>query len=243
MTSTELPGYARGRLQIWDFGGQDIYHGTHALFLRSPAVLMPVWAADRERFDTYELGGLTFRNHPLAYWVDTARHQADPDSPVLIVQNKCDRPEQEVLPFLVADEALKALRYRKQLHVSARERRGEAALKEALRDAIAWLRDPARLGLLQIGAGRLRVQRRLEALRDADMALPRDQRRHRLLERSEFEAICAEEGGVTLPAFLLAYLDANGTVFHRPGLFKDRIVLDQGWALEAIYAVFDRKLV
>jgi len=36
------------------------------------------------------------------------------------------------------------------------------------------------------------------------------------------------------------YLDANGTVFHRPGLFHGRVVLDQGWALEAIYAVFDR---
>ena len=95
----------------------------------------------------------------------------------------------------------------------------------------------------QIGAGRLRVQRRLEALRDADMALPREQRRHRLLERQEYEAICAEEGGVSDTALLLAYLKANGTVFYRPGLFGDRIVLDQGWALEAIYAVFDREQV
>ena len=100
---------------------------------------------------------------------------------------------------------------------------------------------PERLGLPEIGAGRLRVQRRLEALRDADMALPPEQRRHRLLERREYEAICAEEGGVSDPALLLAYLDANGTVFYRPGLFGDRIVLDQSWALEAIYAVFDRK--
>jgi internalin A len=61
------------------------------------------------------------------------------------------------------------------------------------------------------------------------------------MERSQFEEICAEEGGVSSPTHLLTYLDANGTVFHRPGLFGDRIVLDQGWALEAIYAVFDRQ--
>jgi internalin A len=29
---------SRERLQIWDFGGQDIYHGTHALFMRTRAV-------------------------------------------------------------------------------------------------------------------------------------------------------------------------------------------------------------
>ena len=85
-----LPGDAATRLQIWDFGGQDIYHGTHALFLRSPAVLVPVWAEDQELRETYEHGGLAFRNHPLAYWVDLVRHLADPASPVLIVQSKCD---------------------------------------------------------------------------------------------------------------------------------------------------------
>jgi internalin A len=30
-------------LKIWDFGGQDIYHGTHALFLNSRAVFPLVW--------------------------------------------------------------------------------------------------------------------------------------------------------------------------------------------------------
>jgi internalin A len=29
-------------------------------------------------------------------------------------------------------------------------------------------------------------------------------------------------------------------VFYREGLFGDRIILDQGWALDAVYAVFDR---
>jgi internalin A len=132
------------------------------------------------------------------------------------------------------------LPYCKPLHVSAKEKRGHAALEEALQDAMGWLRDPERTGEARIGAGRLRVQRRLEALHDADMALPREERRHRLMGMEEFQQICKEEGGVSSPAHLLTYLDANGTVFHRSGMFGNRIVLDQGWALEAIYAVFDR---
>ena len=39
---------------------------------------------------------------------------------------------------------------------------------------------------------------------------------------------------------LLDFLHHNGVLFYRPGLC-DRIVLDQNWALEAIYAIFDRK--
>ncbi len=43
-----------------------------------------------------------------------------------------------------------------------------------------------------------------------------------------------------MPAALLSYLHRSGEVFYREGLFKDEIVLDQEWALRAIYAVLDR---
>ena len=36
------------RLQAWDFGGQEIYHGTHALFLKTRAVFLIVWATETE---------------------------------------------------------------------------------------------------------------------------------------------------------------------------------------------------
>jgi internalin A len=39
---------------------------------------------------------------------------------------------------------------------------------------------------------------------------------------------------------LLDYLHNIGTVFYRKGLFDDQIILDQSWALDAVYAVFDR---
>jgi len=237
-----LPGEPEVRLQVWDFGGQDIYHGTHALFLTGPAVLMVVWAEDTEARESHECGGLTFRDHPLPYWIDVARHQGHPASPLLIAQSKCDRPEQERRRFPLPDVVVDALpAWCKMLHLSAREGRGGAALAEALRDAVTWLRDPQRLGVPRVGAVRARVRRRLESLRDADRALPPDRRRNRLLSMAEFETICADEGGVASPAHLLTWLDAEGAVLHRPGLFEDHIVLDQNWALEAIYAVFERR--
>jgi internalin A len=76
-----------------------------------------------------------------------------------------------------------------------------------------------------------------------DQALPSQQRRHRLLEHAEFDRLCGEEGGISDKDALLDFLHHSGVIFHRAGLFGDRIVLDQNWALEAIYALFDRKKV
>lgn len=229
---------ARLRLRIWDFGGQDIYHGTHALFIHAPAIVMAVWEVDRENRHEYEQDGLVFRNYPFAYWVDVAQLQGHPDSQILLVQSKCDDINQEKRVFPIADEKL--TRPMKELRVSARERRGQGALEDALCEAITKLHER---GLPKIGAAWLRVQRRIEALLSEDMALPAGQRRHQLIDRSTFESICAEEGGIASTEALLGYLDANGTVFYRPDLFHKRIVLDQSWAFDAIYSVFDRKQV
>ena len=233
-------GADAARLHIWDFGGQDIYQGTHALFVRSRAVFLLLWAKGTENADSYEHDGILFRNHPLSYWVDYVRHLGEADSPVLIVQTQCDRPEDEVRRPPVSQEALDALGYAKELHYSAKPpERGRAALDEALRDAIGWLRD--RQGTATIGAGRMRVQRRLEAMRDADAAIPPEQRENRTLSQDAFRRLCDEASGVSAPEHLLAYLNNAGIVFYRQGLFGDQVVLDQGWALDAIYAVFNRE--
>jgi internalin A len=67
----------------------------------------------------------------------------------------------------------------------------------------------------------------------------------RLVSYQGYLDLCAEvertgKGRVSDPALLLDYLHDSGTVFYRKGLFGDRIILDQAWALDAVYAVFDR---
>ena len=69
-------------LRIWDFGGQDIYHGTHVLFLKSRAIFMLVWTPESEALYFHEHGGFTFRNQPLGYWLDYVREFGGEDSPV-----------------------------------------------------------------------------------------------------------------------------------------------------------------
>ena len=79
----------------------------------------------------------------------------------------------------------------------------------------------------------------LEGLRDKDQRRPIGERRHRVLTTDEFATICRRHDVKSEPQHLLQYLHRIGVVFHRH-LLAERIVLDQVWALEAIYAVFER---
>jgi internalin A len=221
-----------------DFGGQDVYHGTHALFMRTRAAFVIVWTPESESSGEHVWEGMAFRNHPLPYWIDTVRHLGAPGSPVLIVQTRCDRLEDDVHRLPAPPELLVTLPHW-ELQYSALNDRKRASLDEALREAVERIR--AVEGGTAIGAGRLKVKQRLEQLRDADAKVPPEQRQYRTITQEHFRQLCEEARGIGAPEHLLSYLHNAGIVFYRQGLFDDRIILDQAWALEAIYAVFNRE--
>ena len=181
---------------------------------------------------------MVFRNYPLPYWLEYVRTLGRKDCPVVVVQTRCDRPQQEVRR-LPADDACLQFPSLKPCWYSAKTDRGRGALEDALRDAIEFQRK--RDGIATIGVGRLRVLRQLEAWRNEDQSRPTETREHRTLSQAEFRNLCEQAGGVSSPESLLAYLHNLGVVFYQPALFHDRIILDHSWALEAVYAVFDRR--
>jgi len=52
--------------------------------------------------------------------------------------------------------------------------------------------------------------------------------------------LCDQDGGIVSWEHALDYFHQTGVVFYRRDLFSDRIVLDQSWALDAVYSVFHR---
>ena len=66
------------QLNVWDFGGQDIYRATHQFFLTKRALYLVVWNALSGR----EQGGLD-------YWLNTIRMLA-PDAPIVLVETYSD---------------------------------------------------------------------------------------------------------------------------------------------------------
>jgi internalin A len=223
---------------LWDFGGQDIYHSAHTLFMRTAAVFVVLWTPEQEALVTSDHNDPLQRRHPLPYWLDYVRTLGRADSPVLVVQSQCDTPAKE-LPLLPVDKGLQeSFGCLRTLSFSAKTRRGAAILKEYLADANTYLRD--RDGISTIGRGRHLVWQQLEAWRQADQLLPIPQRQHRSLSQGQFKALCEQIGDISSPEALLRFLHNKGVVFHSAELFHDRIILDQSWALDAVYAVFDR---
>jgi internalin A len=218
----------------WDFGGQDIYHGTHALFLRNRAVFVILWTPKLENREEYEENGIPLRNQPLAYWLDYVRTLAGEDSPVIVVQSQCDR----LTDRRPAPATLDGFGFIESCPYSAKEDVGRETLEGQLRDAIRYLLE--RSGALEIGKGRAEVRRRLYEWRSEDQQREPEERRHRTLTLDEFRALCDEVGGIVSWEHALDYFHHTGVVFHKPDLFSNCIVLDQDWALEAVYTVFHR---
>ncbi|NJL77569.1 MAG: hypothetical protein HC892_23555, partial [Saprospiraceae bacterium] len=80
-------------LNIWDFGGQDIYHATHRLFMQSNAIYYVLWDEennpDHKKESEYQEGQETrkYDNHSLQYWLYYVQQQGK-DSPVIVIKTK-----------------------------------------------------------------------------------------------------------------------------------------------------------
>lgn len=72
------------RVNLWDFGGQEIYHATHQFFLTKRSVYILVTESRKE--DKHE---------DFYYWLNIIRILGD-KSPVVLVLNKCDQPTKEL---------------------------------------------------------------------------------------------------------------------------------------------------
>ena len=65
----DLHSGGKAVLNLWDFGGQDIYHGTHALFLKSRAIFVIVWTPESEVGHSQVPDGTRYKNESLSYWI------------------------------------------------------------------------------------------------------------------------------------------------------------------------------
>ena len=215
-------------LRFWDFGGQDVYLGTHALFLDDRAVYVIAWTPSHENTDEFEENGVPMRNRPLRYWLEYVRSLAGPNAPVIVVQTQCDR-ERDVssAPPIPADHGFERLRV---ADCSAKRGDGMARLMLELKSAARYQLE--RYGEVQLPANWVAV--------GDDLRRMRDEQGIRTLPRDAFERLCAEQHHTAVPGVVLEYLHRSGQVFWKQGVFGDQVVLDQAWALDGMYAVLHR---
>jgi small GTP-binding protein len=202
-------------LNVWDFGGQEIYHATHQFFLTRRSLYILVWDARQEE----EYGRID-------YWLKTIETFAE-DSPVLLVMNK-------------SDERVKHLNFKdiKQLYpqvavsgrVSAKKGAGIEALRKLIRQQ-AW--ELPLMGTFWPPSW-VAVRRLLE--KDRRYTLPYQE----YLKCCEKYDIKEREA-----ASLSRYLNDLGIILHfqNDALLRDTMILKPEWGTNAVYKVLDAKAV
>ncbi|MEM7305757.1 MAG: COR domain-containing protein [Planctomycetota bacterium] len=232
----ELPDVAADKLDgqplqvdVWDFGGQDIYHATHRLFLKTRALFLLIWDRETEdaRYSLDELGQ-RYENFQLPYWIDYIK--ALSGSPVLVVQNKVDGLADKASGYGVELKGVYPppngiLDF---LHVSAK-REGQ--------NGMPGLRSSIELAIEDIEAIGYDLPAQWVEVRDRLLAM-----NHRYVDYERYRKICADVGmGEGEDVSLALFLHQSGAAFYQPKEFGQRIILDQKWAIEAVYALLDRR--
>jgi internalin A len=212
--------------RVWDFGGQDVYLGTHRLFLDDRAVYLLVWSNPTENNDWVQDGSLRVQNRPLGYWLAYIRSLAGPNAPVIVLQTQCDREREVREAPIPTQHGFKRLR---TTAGSAQRADGLERLLPELRAAVRYQRE--RMSDVELPASWLRVRDQLRQLKTQG---------HKVQTLDAYRALCQQAPAVLAPDTLLNYLHTCGEVFWRQGVFDARLVLDQAWALEGVYALMHR---
>ena len=225
-----LPASADGpalQAKVWDFGGQDIYLGTHSLFLDDRAIFVLVWTPDTENDGTVIEQGVTMQHRRLDYWLDYVRSLVGDQAPVLVVQSQCDRESLLQEAPIVAGHGFGWLR---RTACSAATDDGMDRVWPELKAAAKLLRE--RHGKVALPCSWVAIGQTLQQRASST----------RVLSRKEFDTLCADQH-ISAPEAVLSYLHLSGQVFWRPGVFNGDVVLDQAWALDGVYSVLHRDSV
>lgn len=203
------------KLNVWDFGGQEIYHATHQFFLTNRSLYIFVWDARQEE----EYGRID-------YWLHTIESFAY-NSPIIIVVNKCDSRNS------VKQLDLKSIKEKfPQVIDSFRVSCKKNIEIEHLRNVIE--EETTRLPLM----GMVWLQSWL----DVRMELEGQARSKNIIPYKEYREICRKHNISWGEALSLSkYLHDLGIIinFQNDLYLKNIVILDPEWGTNAVYKVLD----
>ncbi len=221
------PVYADMQLHCWDFGGQDLYLGTHSLFLDHQAVYLLLWHPDAENTEIAPCEMLQIRNRPLSYWLAYLKSLVGDNANILLCQSQCDDPTQHRNAPVPNSQHFKALR---QIDISSKTTDGLEQFYPTFKKALQQQ--------LQSN-GDIWLPNSWLAVEQDIRQLIAEQPELKQLHYEDFVSLC-DQHQVTAPATLANYLHQSGVVFYRNGHFNNQLILDQQWALQGVYLLLER---
>ncbi|MDO1447410.1 leucine-rich repeat domain-containing protein [Rhodocytophaga aerolata] len=224
-------------LNIWDFGGQDIYHATHRLFMKTQALFVLVWDLDSEQstysIDTSSGQRVQYPNYPLSYWLNYVKTLGQ-NSPIIVVQTKIIKNE------AILEQLPQKSEYLKAMYPIVRFEHIDSAHPPSIGTGFIQLKNTLQhtaLNILKTTNTKLPLNWYQLRSKITELATSQQQ-----INLESFRKLCLENGlKDTSPDTVLSYLHNSGVVFYQSGLFGNQIILDQKWAIDAVYALFDRK--
>ncbi len=230
-------------LTIWDFGGQDIYHATHRLFMKTRAVFLLVWDIENEVKGFHELENsegekIPFKNEELNYWLSYTSYFGK-NSPILVVQNKIDKFDEikEIAPTydeIAQNELKKQFPITEFIQVSAENGEGFEILENYITEIFEDNEELKRELLLPLPAHWVAVRDRVRQ----EQQNPNGKKR---ISFQSFVEWCKEEDAENEADTLANFFHDTGVFYYQAKYFSGEIIINQSWAIEAVYKVLDKQ--
>lgn len=206
------------QVNVWDFGGQEIYHATHQFFLTKRSLYLLVWDA-RKDYDVVSFD----------YWLNVIKLLSN-SSPVIVVLNKIDeriknideRSLKEKYPNIICFEkvsawtgaGIKQLTHKIKVAISNLEHIGDSLPK-------AWVT----------------MKRFFEEVR----------KKYNFMALKDYVYLCMNKLNLDeeQAGFIGQYLHDLGFFLHfrDNAILKDIVFLKPEWATNAVYRILDTKEV
>jgi small GTP-binding protein len=208
------------QINVWDFGGQEIYHSTHQFFLTKRSIYMIVTESRKED-----------RHEDFYYWLNIIKLLGD-QSPIIMVLNKADQPNKEI-PFKEFQDSFpNLLKYYK------------VSLKDEFREEfLTFKKEIIKLAsnLPHIGTALPKVwvdiRVELEKLKLQGI---------NYISQKKYLEMCRmlyrdEEGAL----FLSEYFHDLGVVLHfqKDIDLKDTVFLNHEWVTKGVYKILDDRVI
>ncbi len=217
------PGHEgeRIRLNIWDFGGQEIMHATHQFFLTKRSLYLVVLDARKGENESN-----------IHYWLKIILSYSG-DSPVLVVTNKC-----ETSPLELNENRLK-LDYAPNLRGFFKVSCATGAGVEELRKAMIEQVNDLPFVYDELPGSYFAVKEKLSE----------EARTKHFLDITEYERLCHQHGLYkrSEQELLLRFLHDLGNVlnFHDPGSpfqMRETNILNPEWVTGGVYKILNKTL-
>lgn len=208
-------------LNIWDFGGQEIYHATHQFFLTKRSLYLLVTESRKED-----------RHDDFYYWLNIIKLLGD-KSPVVLVMNKCDQPTKE-LPIKDYQDKFDNLYSFQKVSCKPERKHTLATLKDEIKSIVT-----NKVLMPHIGTALPKkwvdIRMELDKLK---------QEGKDYIPLSEYLSICKRHYRNQESAMYLSeYFHDLGVILHfqKDIDLRDTIVLNNEWVTKGVYKILDNQ--